>query len=64
MRNRLVIMTIALAAVLIFSLVIVAQNRGGRGSAAPAAPDTRPFNPKELAGIWSRNSQGYGGGGT
>ena len=39
MRNRLVIVTIALAAVLIFSLVIVAQNRGGRGNAAPAPPD-------------------------
>src|SRR3989441_9438952 len=64
MRNRLVIVTIALAAVLIFSLVIVAQNRGGRGNAAPSAPYTRPFNAKELAGIWSRNSQGYGGGGT
>ena len=74
MRNRLVILTVALVAVLIFSLVIAAQNRGGqgaqagapqagaRGNAAAPPRDTRPFNAKDLAGIWSRNSNGYGGG--
>src|SRR5437868_13592034 len=67
MRNRLVILTIALIAVLIFSLVMVAQYRGGgqgRGNAAPPTRDTRPFDAKDLAGIWSRNSNGYGGSGT
>src|SRR3989442_5977657 len=63
MRNRFVILIVALVALLIFSLVIVAQNRGGRGGQA-AAPDNRPFNAKDLAGIWSRNSNGYGGGGS
>src|SRR2546426_11591737 len=64
MRNRFVILIVALVALLIFSLVIVAQNRGGRGGqAASPAPDNRPFNAKDLAGIWSRNSNGYGGGG-
>lgn len=39
-------------------LVIVAT----AGLAADAAE--RNFNPRELAGIWSRNANGYGGGGT
>ena len=41
MRNRLVILTIALIAVLIFSLVMVAQNRGGGQGRGNAAPPTR-----------------------
>src|SRR2546425_11699171 len=70
MRNRFVILTVALVGVVVFSLVIAAQNRGAPGSQQQqgargnAAPDNRPFNARDLAGIWSRNSGGDGGGGT
>jgi hypothetical protein len=37
---------------------------GLRGGTTAAAVDTRQFNPRELAGIWSRNAGGFGGGGT
>lgn len=60
-----------LAAVLaLWSAIVppaIAGQQGGRagGAAVPVpAPDTRPFNPRDLAGIWSRNGGGYGGGGT
>lgn len=39
-----------------------APQTGGRGAAA--ARDNRPFNAREIGGIWSRNSNGFGGGGT
>ncbi len=70
MRNRFVILTVALVGVVVFSLVIAAKNRGApggqqqQGARGNAAPDNRPFNARDLAGIWSRNSGGYGGGGT
>jgi len=70
MRNRFVILIVALVAVVVFSLVIAAQNRGAQGgqqqqgARGNATPDNRPFKVRDLAGIWSRNSGGYGGGGT
>ena len=39
-----------------------AQGQRGAGAARPA--DTRPFNAHEIGGIWSRNTNGFGGGGT
>src|SRR5678816_1340451 len=39
-----------------------AGQAGRQGAAAPR--DTRPFNAREIGGIWSRNSNGFGGGGT
>ena len=49
--------------------MIAAQARGGpSGQQQPAgggaAASNRSFNPRELAGIWTRNSNGMGGGGT
>jgi hypothetical protein len=38
--------------------------QGGRQGGAVAAADTRPFNAREIGGVWSRNSNGFGGGGT
>jgi len=38
--------------------------QGGRQGGAAAARDSRPFNAREIGGIWSRNSNGFGGGGT
>lgn len=32
--------------------------------AAAFTQDSRPFNPRDIAGIWSRNPQGFGGGAT
>ena len=39
-----------------------AAGQAGRQGAAPR--DTRPFNAREIGGVWSRNSNGFGGGGT
>jgi hypothetical protein len=80
MRNRLVTLTVALAAVMVFSLTAFAQQRGAGGPAPAAAQGggrgqrglnptfeqrtDLPFNAKDFAGIWSRNSGGFGGGGT
>src|SRR5436305_15296542 len=70
MRNRFVILIVALVAVVVFSLVMAAQNRGAQrgqqqqGAQGNATPDNRPFKVRDLAGIWSRNSGGYCGGGT
>jgi hypothetical protein len=57
MRNRLVSVMAATAAVLLLVSTLEAaqgQRQGGRGNAAPAAPDTRPFDPHDLSGFWLR----------
>ena len=71
MQRRMIVLMTAAAAVVALSVTSAGQQAGtgqreggaGRGRAA-AAPDTRPFNARELAGTWSRNSGGFGGGGT
>src|SRR5438105_1580410 len=65
MRNRLWIA--AFVAVLFVSSIALAQAAQGRGQRAAATPSptaSLPFDPHDLSGIWSRNSQGHGGGGT
>src|SRR6476660_3280862 len=54
---------IALIALLLISSTTLAQ-RGQRGTPAANPTASLPFDPHDLSGIWSRNSQGYGGGGT
>ena len=51
---------IVIAGIIGGAVVITAQ----RGNAPAKPADTRPFNPREIGGIWSRNSNGFGGGGT
>jgi hypothetical protein len=64
MRNRLWIA--AFVAVLFVSSMALAQAARGRGqgAATPSPTASLPFDPHDFSGIWSRNSQGYGGGGT
>jgi hypothetical protein len=45
---------IVLASILAAPSGPLAQGRGG-GRGAPAAPDTRPFDPHDLSGFWTRN---------
>jgi hypothetical protein len=54
---------IALIVLLLFSSAALAQ-RGQQGTPAANATASLPFDPHDLSGIWSRNSQGFGGGGT
>ena len=68
-------LSIVAAAVGLAALTLHAQERG-RGGAAPGAPPGRgrggpgylklfdsnmPFDPHDLAGIWSPNANGFGG---
>lgn len=58
MRHRLITILGVCAAVALISPLVAAQGgSGGRG--APVAPDTRPFNPRELSGIWRGSSYGF-----
>ena len=57
--------------VLLLVPTLFAQGRGGESSRAPRVldrekPMDKPYDPHDLAGIWTRNSsvKGYGGGGT
>ena len=50
MRNRVIAILPATLAVALFSSLTLAQNQS--------------FNPRDLNGVWSRNAQGWGGGGT
>jgi len=52
-----------IVAVLALSPVVLGQ-RGQRAAAPPSSTASLPFDAHDLSGIWSRNSQGYGGGGT
>lgn len=64
MRKRYFSLIVALMAMLAFTIVLFAQ-RGQRTLRPPFVTDSnRPFDAHDLAGIWSRNSGGYGGGGT
>jgi hypothetical protein len=58
MRYTVKISLIALVMVVIVVSLTLAQDpagqRGGRGN-APAAPDNRPFDPKDLTGYWFRD---------
>lgn len=67
MRNRLIRLIVALAAILVFSPLALAQRgRGGAGQPAPCVNDwqtpsgcdPRPapskFNPRDLSGVWTR----------
>src|SRR3989442_15102465 len=60
MRSRLT--WIVIAAGLSMSPAMFAQ-RGQGGAAAPSPTASLPFDPHDFSRIWSRNSQGYGGGG-
>ena len=55
MRNRL--MTLILIGIWVLGVTAFAQGPG-------SATEKRPFNPHDITGIWSRNPQGFGGGGT
>ena len=53
--------------VLLLALAIPLWSQGGRGiTAHNPANDGKPFDKRDLSGIWSRNGTpgGYGGGGT
>jgi hypothetical protein len=54
MPHRFTCLTIVLASILLVPSGPLAQGRGG-GRGAPAAPDTRPFDPHDLSGFWTRN---------
>jgi hypothetical protein len=75
MQHRFITSLGVLATVLAVSSVVAGQQGaapqgaagrqgGGRQGGAAAPRDSRPFNARELGGIWSRNGGGYGGGGT
>jgi hypothetical protein len=67
MQRRIFTAAGVAAAVVVLTTAVAGQQggrQGGRGAATPAAADNRPFNARELGGIWSRNAGGYGGGGT
>lgn len=59
MRYGFKSLIIAFVLILVVSSVALAQapagQRGGRGNAAAAAPDTRPFDAHDLSGFWFRN---------
>ena len=57
MPYRFTCLTIVLASILAVPSGPLAQGqgRGGGRGAAPAAPDTRKFDPKDLSGFWTRN---------
>src|SRR5258705_11677102 len=65
MRNRLIILFLIVADGLAISTVTVAQ-RGQRQTLNPIFEQAtnKPFQPHDFAGTWSRNSEGFGGGGT
>jgi hypothetical protein len=56
MQRRLIAIAAATVAAVAFSIVASGQQ--------PARPAAGGFNARDLAGIWSRNGQGFGGGGT
>src|SRR3989442_945248 len=62
MRNRFV--TLVLAAGIVLTLPSLAAAQNAPRQAAPAASAKAPFDSHDLNGIWSRNNQGWGGGGT
>src|SRR6266850_7796231 len=63
MRNRFYSCLIAVtAAVLALSTAMFAQRQQG-AAPTPSPSASLPFDPHDFSGIWSRNSQGYGGGG-
>src|SRR5262245_26944094 len=62
MRQGFIRLIVAAAAVAVLTSPIWAQQ--GRQAPAPSPSASLPFDPHDLSGIWSRNSQGYGGGGT
>jgi hypothetical protein len=61
---RLVAVSIGLAFSLVVSHGAVRAQGQGQPGARNSAPDNRRFDPHDLAGIWTRNSNGMGGGGT
>ena len=62
MRNRFMTVIVTASTLLTLSSPALAQNAPRQ--AAPAASAKAPFDPHDLNGIWSRNNQGWGGGGT
>src|ERR1700745_2786088 len=67
MRNRYLTLVFWLACVAALTSILYAP--GPRRGAPPLAriqPSDKKFDPRDLAGIWTRNSSrlGYGGGGT
>src|ERR1051326_9251634 len=56
MRNRVLILIIAVAvcSITAFSQAPAGQRQRGMANAAAAAPDTTPFDPHDLSGIWLR----------
>ena len=66
MKKRLAHSTVAAASMLLLSSFALAQGRGPAIFAHNPANDNKPFDKRDLSGIWSRNGTpaGYGGGGT
>lgn len=71
MRSRLVTFAALCPGLLLLAPAMFAQGRGADSTRAPRIldrekPMDKPFDPHDLAGIWTRNSslKGYGGGGT
>jgi hypothetical protein len=50
--------------IVLFLVVTTMSLQGGQRATVPTAGENRPFNPRDIVGIWSRNPQGTGGGGT
>lgn len=70
MQRRMIASVGVATVIAAFSITSIAQQpagqrQGGAGrQSGGAVPDNRPFNARELAGVWSRNAGGFGGGGT
>ena len=62
MPNRFMTIIVTASTLLTLSSPALAQNAPRQ--AAPAASAKAPLDPHDLNGIWSRNNQGWGGGGT
>jgi hypothetical protein len=63
MQHRLLAASGIAVVIALSSVVAGQQPANGRGRAA-CRSQQRPFNARELGGIWSRNGNGFGGGGT
>ena len=59
MRKRL---SLIIAAAVLFMAPVMFAQRGQGGQAVSSPSASLPFDAHDLSGIWSRNSQGYGGG--